>query len=418
MAIVYLWDGGTNTSPYDTWTKAATTYATAAGYMTVASDVIYMAQDHQEFSSSFSMNAASGDSFDVRVRIYSMERTGTTYAPQVTVYNFRASATTITCTNYLDAHGVYFQTADDNITFQSASYFRDCRFDIVNGSAAITFPQYSVLEKCLATGSNANSSALGYVDFYDCRIAHTGSSSRNLASITGPNRLIGGSFGTIPTNALFSKGMTLAHVTHGESLGTRVGYDPADYGNYGIAAFASDQAGASAGRAWRTEFESNAGHCFPTTAIYRDAGWEDAPSETNLAWKMSATNADCRTNGKFLYSPPITSRIEDTGSTTFTAYGVEDFTTGPYQTEFVMHLFYLGTSDSQEWTLATSQGDPEATAALTSDTATWTGASGKTKFKIAQTVTINTPGEWMVQFLLKKYESGKAVWIDPKIEIT
>lgn len=47
MAIVYVKHTGSNTSPYDTWAKAATTLLTATAFAS-ASDTIYVADDHSE----------------------------------------------------------------------------------------------------------------------------------------------------------------------------------------------------------------------------------------------------------------------------------------------------------------------------------------------------------------------------------
>ena len=46
MATYYCWDGGTNTAPYDTWVKAATTLTTALGAATTAGDIILIDKDH------------------------------------------------------------------------------------------------------------------------------------------------------------------------------------------------------------------------------------------------------------------------------------------------------------------------------------------------------------------------------------
>jgi hypothetical protein len=48
MAIYYCWSGGTNTAPYDTWTKAATTLATAMGAANANGDQIQVAPEHTE----------------------------------------------------------------------------------------------------------------------------------------------------------------------------------------------------------------------------------------------------------------------------------------------------------------------------------------------------------------------------------
>jgi hypothetical protein len=109
--IIYLWDGGSNTSPYDTWAKAATTYATAAADWSTSDEVIYMAQDHQETAAGLTLTGATGDAASDRVRIWSMERTGTTYAPQTSTYNFQSTGAgnTLLISDKWDAHGIYLE---------------------------------------------------------------------------------------------------------------------------------------------------------------------------------------------------------------------------------------------------------------------------------------------------------------------
>lgn len=50
MATYYVSSDGSNTSPYDTWAKAATTLQAAVTLATVAGDIILVDQDHQESS--------------------------------------------------------------------------------------------------------------------------------------------------------------------------------------------------------------------------------------------------------------------------------------------------------------------------------------------------------------------------------
>lgn len=71
MATVYCDDGGSNTSPYDTWAKAATTLQTAltaAG----ANGLVYMDQDHYE---SFAVNTTFTGSDGIKIIVC---QTGTT----------------------------------------------------------------------------------------------------------------------------------------------------------------------------------------------------------------------------------------------------------------------------------------------------------------------------------------------------
>ena len=417
MSIIYLWDGGSNTSPYDDWTKAATTYATAAGYWTAGTDVIYMAQDHLEVATSQLLNEASGDSETVRMPIYSMERSGTTYAPQTAIANFRASATTLTIADYLSAYGVYFGTSDDNITLSTpvGGYYKDCKFHISlgDGPKIIYIGSDKIFDSCTFSGSNYVISSGDNNLYLNCTFLLGGSATRQI--LLGPgNVVIGGQLGALDTAIQY--GGRLIHTSVGQTAGLRwstqiARWDHADW-------FACDKVGASEGRDWWTQRETVGGLCFPTTAVYRNAGWQDSPSETNLAWKMSCDSSSNTLYGLWCFSPPISSRIEETGTITFTAYGVHDsYTVAPTVDEVVMNVFYLGTADSTQWSLASTE-DPTSTASLTSDTSDWTGASGKTKFKLSKTVTMNNTGEWMVQFLVKKYEAATFTWIDPKVEIT
>lgn len=130
---------------------------------------------------------------------------------------------------------------------------------------------------------------------------------------------------------------------------------------------------------------------------------------------MGALGGKARCN---LFSPLVSSRLDTTGSKTFTAYGLHDYTSAPDINEVIMNVFYLGTSNSQRWHLASTEGDPDATTSLTSDTSTWTGRTTETRFKLSKTVTVNNVGEWGVCFWLRKYSAGEFVWICPKVEIT
>lgn len=46
MATYYVWNGGSNTAPYDDWTKAATTLTTALAAATASGDLIKIDKDH------------------------------------------------------------------------------------------------------------------------------------------------------------------------------------------------------------------------------------------------------------------------------------------------------------------------------------------------------------------------------------
>src|SRR5574337_312045 len=52
MTVRYLYSGGSNTSPYDTWAKAATAMSTITAIPDAAGDTLYVATDHAETGTS------------------------------------------------------------------------------------------------------------------------------------------------------------------------------------------------------------------------------------------------------------------------------------------------------------------------------------------------------------------------------
>ena len=70
---VHVWNGGSNTSPYDTWAKAATTLETGCGYGTYTDDV-WMADDHAEDPAGLATFVSGGTYTTGTRRIFSVDR--------------------------------------------------------------------------------------------------------------------------------------------------------------------------------------------------------------------------------------------------------------------------------------------------------------------------------------------------------
>ena len=428
--IIYLWDGGNNTDG-SSWTNAYTTYAAAAADWSTSDEIIYMAQDHQETGAPLTLSGATGDSATDRVRIYSMERTGTTYAPQTSNYNFQSTGAggALLTSDCIDAHGVYFETADGNIDFTNGSSLTDCTLSVTAPTSAfrnlINNDQAIHCQSCTFNvgGSNnygriADGSGCLFLDcLFTGRIYGTNPMPDAYASVWIGGKLDVTSNPSSLAEEPSENGM-FAHLEwSGFSSDDDVIAGNVNYPNRSGFISGADAAGVGEGQDFLIRGGGYAGSVSTVTGIYRDDGWVDTPSGNNLSWKIAPDSATCTHEGAWLKSPRIMSRLDSTGSKTFTAYGVHDYASININ-DIAMHVLYQGTANSTRWHLASTQGDPEATTALTSDTSDWTGASGKTKFKLAKTVTVNTTGEWMVYFVAKHYESGKAIWICPKVEIT
>lgn len=139
MAIKYCWDGGSNTSPYDTWVKAATTISTALGAATAGTDVVHLAQDHTESSTS-NINLIGG-SVEVPKEVVSVERTGSTYA-KATAAQF--TTTSVGRTQAIDSirlRGV-FMASNSEVRMAPTNGLhtvntKDCTFKLLANSAPV-----------------------------------------------------------------------------------------------------------------------------------------------------------------------------------------------------------------------------------------------------------------------------------------
>lgn len=83
MADIFVYDGGSNTSPYETWAKASTTIATALG-AAAAGDTIIAASDHSEAAIGASISANGIGTSASPLIIKSQKRTDDTYENMVT----------------------------------------------------------------------------------------------------------------------------------------------------------------------------------------------------------------------------------------------------------------------------------------------------------------------------------------------
>ena len=117
------------------------------------------------------------------------------------------------------------------------------------------------------------------------------------------------------------------------------------------------------------------------------------------------------------FGPELRAYVSSTGSKTFTVYGVHDFATAPNKDNCWIEVMSLETANSVLYGLAGGR-QVGITTGLTSDTKDWTGASGKTKFKIAETVTVNKVGTYIIRVYLAYFESAKAAWYCPLVEVS
>lgn len=146
MADRYVYHGGSNTSPYDTWAKAATTLATAVA-AGAAGDDYWVASDHSESTAS-ALTLSITSSSASPCRIISVSRAGSTPPVAADILAGGAVATTgassITIGGFFYCYGLTFSAGSStntaslnlNNTNFGHSIFDTCSLILGNSSAS------------------------------------------------------------------------------------------------------------------------------------------------------------------------------------------------------------------------------------------------------------------------------------------
>jgi hypothetical protein len=436
MAIMYLWDGGSDTSPYDTKAKAATDIQTVWAAWT-SGDVVYMHYTHSQTQASAETLGATGAIQDGDpFVIYSVDADSSDAYTPASAANIAVtgSGVSITISDSICAYGVYWQL--DNGTFlvnsgTTSYYFEDCTVRFVNQTSAKTVqstgPLYfrggSIINSAAAQDFSLN---VTYGNAVYEGVTFTGRAPSTAGFIQG-----GFTCGRESRAKLIGCDLSgLTNLTNLNNSGTAVDFIGCVYASgddiaattdgiqYRAISSASAVAGASTAKNYIAEIQTAAGSVVQDTAIYRTAGWQAATeSDTPLSHKMTPSST-MRGAHTPIWTPYMVATISTTGSTTLTVYCVHDYSTAPNKDEAWLELLYLGTSNSVLLSIGGGRSVLSAST-WTVGSEAWTGASGKTKMEMSVTATINKAGTYVLRAHLAKYEAGpKSLWIDPLVEVS
>ena len=439
MADRYVYHAGSNTSPYDTWAKAATTLGTAITG-SAAGDRFLIAADHAETLGASTTYTFPGTRASPNYFI-SLQRSNSSYL-KATAAQITATGTTydIIFGGSFIAWGLFI-TAGDDFSFGAGGELHEIRDSNLglSGSASsllfttsgngvhrfdsVTF-NFSHATRGSAELFACSNNTAGILLFHNCVVQY--------ASATQPDAIFSSStadfaiihavncdFSPITTGVLTCLTITTVYVY---LLNCKVGA--------GIvlitAASVNDKESfvkmvgcdnATDNDIERFAYQDNYGTVNDDTAIYRTAGASDGT--VNLSMKMVST-----ANAVDFYRPLVFEKIvnwnETTGSKTFTVHGIWDSATNIQNDEIWMELYYLGTAaDTRGLMSNDGKANPIVAAAdQSASTEAWTGTGGFTnanKFKLDVTVTINRKGCWGVKVFLAK--PSTTVYICPKVEI-
>lgn len=436
MATLYVKNTGSNTAPYDTWAKAATTLATAAT-ASAAGDTIWISNNHAESSGS-TITITTPNTNQTPVFIVcgnDAAEPPTALATGATITQ-TSNSTNINVGGSFYMYGVTFSwtgtgTSSSNFcnSASSVNWYERCTFTSTTLGLTLTYggtTRRTTAINCdyRSGGTNTFFTILGQVDMRGCSFLSGG---------TSPTALF-----NPQTCRLLVSGMDFSNLSAGVYLISTPGASPQTWAaNFRNCKMPSSWSGAiyqpsvpevptvglfnfdSSSANYKIRTEAREGTLLDETSIVRTNGASDGV--TALAWKMTSTSTVSQRSMPF-YSPEIAIWNDTVGlSLTATVEIVSDGASALNTNEVWLELDYLSSSSAPIVTRVTNTNDfvTSATAQTTSTeswpNATGTGPNGSAtwqKQKLQITVTPQMKG-----LLLMRVGLGKASWtiyVDPK----
>lgn len=453
MATIYCDTAGSNTSPYDTWAKAATTLATAMGAWSTG-DIVLVKQNSavENSASNILLPAAAATGSNEKLRVISANASDV-YAASTTTANVEATGTADIVYDIANAriayYGMYLKSADHLYVYPGSggqAYFEDCIFEWADdfqtldgqgdGQAEFsncTFTMLGASAGFLLNGGDAvfkdctfsdggfsilstgfikpqNSSRMAIVQFIGCDFSDvdfTGSSLVDTSAMdtagtdTAPhnlkfiNCLMPASFDVAPsgTNDLNF------HAQRIELIGCSSDNSPHDY-----------------------ELYTGAGTTVSDTTVKLTSGAYTSAYDgtTTLSHKLVPTAGNffgSPHNGPWMYA-----WIGSTGSKTFTVKAAHTKTSDDAKDdELYIQVLYFGTTTESVISVGTSRPtDILAPSNLTDTSESWTGITPVSTYDLSLTATVNRTGWYGVRVVCEGLTdwTSAAIYYDPQVTVT
>ena len=438
MATYFVDDGGSSTSPYDTWAKAATSINTLDTAIAFASgDIVYFGHDHNCPAVNTASLTITGPTSGLPVIFISATTGSDPPAYQkgtgTQIDTTEAATYDVTFSGTFALYGIlvkagrnilFTQDTDDAVLLQSCT--------LAPGAAGYCG---------LNSSSNSNIAAKDLI----VDLSQDGSTPTATQVFGGA----GASTYTIDGLSFINAGFRTGVIFSVAALSCRVNVSGADFSGFNNAT-ACEISAFNTGRIYFTNCKTVSGFTFtsgtplnmaelmatnvgptddPTalqykiyhgaiassTSIYRSGG---ATIEGIANSWLVTTTANCNEYAPF-HSPWLYSKASSTGSKTVTLYITND--TGDFtDAECWIEVQYLATSGSPLWTLASDQRATITTTAVaqTDDTtSTWTGSGPAYTYKqkLSTTVTIGEVGQIRARVVtgVASIASSRNFYIDP-----
>jgi hypothetical protein len=449
MAVYYVDSAaGSNTSPYDTWAKAATSLIDAAA-LAAAGEDIYVASSHAETAASAKAIVFTNSTTAAPIRVVCTDKLATPPLLANMVATPTGSVTTtgnnaITVTGCAYIYGLIFScgttAASPSLTTGGAIrtdiVYDNCALKLAaTSSPLIVFGTATTSVGCRVTLNNTTvrfasiTAAIQCISLLDLTI-------KNVASFVDTG-------GTIPTN-LFStgstgggrvllegvdlSGMSTKMLTIAQANGLQIHLkdckEPASYSaTNGVNTPTSPSSvifksrTGSSGVAYNIEKYDVRGTQLTETTCVRTGGAQ--VNGTGVAMKITGTSS-AKFTAPFESTPLSINNTTTGASVIVTVYGYWAGASIPTNEELWLEISYLGSAATPVATFDVSTRKAQvlstaATVAVT-DSSTW-GVGGTTKFKWA--VTLSSPAPNLAGHLsvVVKSASTNATWIDPTVSL-
>lgn len=440
MTIYYVDSAGSNTSPYDTWAKAATAIATVAAIPPAAGSTLYVASSHSESTAgSLSWSWTNGTATSP-IRVICADKTSgappATLATGGIVATTGASTLTVTTDGVVYIYGLIFNisssTSVPTITVVAAStintsaYLEQCDLNLVGSgsSGKINGDQRGILKQCRVKFAAAGQ----LVDISKGLMWLGGSLS---AGGTSPTSLLNaststGSYAVFQDFDLSQASSTINLFSNAGCAATTVrrcvlpaSWSGALYASRPTASGVADMTAVdNAGTNYILRRANQFGDVYSETSIVRAGG--NSNGTMLLSWKLVSIAASgvfpigALQTGEFVFWNQVVG-----ASKTVTVEFIHDNVTGLKDNELWLEVDYSGSSSSPLGTLATSA--PNVLAAgttLTASSATWNGTGGMVnpnKQKVSVTFTPQLAGFFIARVYLAK--ASYTVYVDPMMTV-
>jgi hypothetical protein len=443
MADVFVDSGGSNTSPYDTWAKAATTLATGEAALS-AGDRLIIAHDHGETSTTGLALTFPGTKASPNIIISSTNAGGgstVTYTKATTPQfeQITTSTSDIDISGYFQAYGIYLKAARnmDFIT-SGVSIFDDCKLEYASlaaanmtiaGSARRLYTYNTDINYVRTTSTSwvfaingIGAGAIMHGGSLSSGAAGTFTGIANISNASGVVRLRGVDMSGIACSTIVNTGAAavfdtltceVANCDLPSSFSELVNTDAeANWIGDEFTLHVSD----TANTVYREETVGWNGKHISETGIYRTAGASNGT--TNFSHKVTSS---ANPEGLVGYRYRLADMWADlsTGKT-FTAEIAQDGTTTALQddeiwidVEFPDDLAAVTHLESDRVAdITTTPADQ------TSSTAAWTGLSGTEKRQKLEVTTSATGKEGPCTVWLHLAKPSTTVYVDPLVDIT